>query len=230
MSENLLIYKLVQSVPAEAQKSICGGRLKGMTDINPMWRLKMLTEVFGPCGFGWRYEITDKRIEKGPNDESAAFVDINLYVKHNGEWSCAIPGTGGSSFVAQEKNGLYMSDECFKMALTDAISISCKSLGFGADVYWAAGRTKYTAQPNTTNSKENAATGQQAANNGTETTNAVSEPQLKRLYAIAGSKGKKKDIVNAEILKNLGVAPEAMSKSQYNGIVAHYEKLPDATK
>ena len=31
------------------------------------------------------------------------------------------------------------------MALTDAISVACKALGFGADIYWASGRTKYNA-------------------------------------------------------------------------------------
>ena len=33
------------------------------------------------------------------------------------------------------------------MALTDAISVACKALGFGADIYWEAGRTKYNADP-----------------------------------------------------------------------------------
>lgn len=33
------------------------------------------------------------------------------------------------------------------MALTDAISVACKALGFGADIYWEAGRTKYNAAP-----------------------------------------------------------------------------------
>ena len=31
------------------------------------------------------------------------------------------------------------------MALTDAISVACKMLGMGADVYWYKDRTKYTA-------------------------------------------------------------------------------------
>ena len=30
-----------------------------------------------------------------------------------------------------------------KMALTDAISVACKSLGIGADVYWNKDNTKY---------------------------------------------------------------------------------------
>lgn len=141
--ENLAIYNAVRSVPDCAKRRIEAGRLKGKTDINPMWRIKALTETFGPCGFGWKYVITDKRLEQGANGEIAAFLDIDLFVKADGVWSDAIPGTGGSAFVAKEKNGPYTSDECFKMALTDAISVACKALGFGADVYWEADRSKY---------------------------------------------------------------------------------------
>ena len=144
---NMDIYNRVRAVPKEAQKTITAGRIKGMTDINPMWRIQTLTEQFGIVGIGWKYVITDKRIIDGANGERCAFVDIDLFVKVNGEWSEAIQGTGGSSFVSAEKNGTiyYTSDECFKMALTDALSVACKALGIGADVYWAGGRTKYTA-------------------------------------------------------------------------------------
>lgn len=141
--DNLTIYNEVRSVPDSAKRRIEAGRLKGKTDINPMWRIKALTEKFGPCGFGWKYVITDKRLEQGANGEVAAFLDIDLFVKADGVWSDAIPGTGGSAFVAKEKNGPYTSDECFKMALTDAISVACKALGFGADVYWDANKSKY---------------------------------------------------------------------------------------
>ena len=141
--DNLEIYQLVREVPETAKKPIKGGRLNGFTDINPMWRLKKLTEVFGPCGFGWWYKITDKRME-GQGNEVRAFVDIDLYVRWNGEVSQPIPGTGGSSFLTQDKSGAYTSDECYKMALTDAISVACKALGMGADVYFDKDRDKYT--------------------------------------------------------------------------------------
>ena len=140
------LYNAVRAVPQTAIKPIRGGRLSGMSDINPMWRIQTLTEQFGMCGFGWKYEITDRKIVDGANEEKACFVSINLYVKVGNEWSAAIPGIGGSAFVAKEKGGLYTSDEAEKMALTDAISVACKALGFGADIYWANGRTKYTAQ------------------------------------------------------------------------------------
>lgn len=145
--DNLSIYNKYRAVPAEAKKAIGGGRLKGMTDINPMWRIKSLTEQFGPVGLGWYYDVVSERIEEGGKDEKVAFVKINLFVKYEGEWSKPIVGTGGSSFVAAERNGLYTSDECFKMALTDAISVACKALGFGANVYYEKDRSKYDNNP-----------------------------------------------------------------------------------
>ena len=46
--DNLAIYNAVRNVPENAKKPIAGGPLKGKTDINPMWRIKALTEQFGP--------------------------------------------------------------------------------------------------------------------------------------------------------------------------------------
>lgn len=140
---NLNLYNKVRSVPDEAKKPISAGRLKGMTDISPMWRIKVLTEQFGPCGFGWYFEVLDKWVEE-VGDERVATVSINLYIKINDEWSKPIFGIGGSKLSTMEKNGLYVSDEAFKMATTDAISVSCKHLGVGADVYFGKDSTKYT--------------------------------------------------------------------------------------
>lgn len=139
--DKMEIYNQVREVPKEAQKPIGAGRLRGMTDIKPQWRIEKLTETFGPVGFGWKTVIKNKEIIEGANEEKIAIVDIDLFVKINDEWSEAIEGTGGSSFVAKESKGLYTSDECFKMAYTDALSVACKALGVGANVYW--GDSKY---------------------------------------------------------------------------------------
>lgn len=147
-TDNLKTYEAARTVPKEAQREIKAGRLKGFTDINPMWRIKRLTEMFGPCGVGWWYEITDKRmVTDEMTSQVAAFVDVLLFYvdPDTGTPSNGIPGTGGSSFVSQERSGPYMSDECFKMALTDALSVACKSLGIGADVYWQGDRSKYSS-------------------------------------------------------------------------------------
>ena len=151
-NKNLELYNRVRDVPKEAIKPIMAGRLKGKSDINPMWRIKKLTEEFGMCGFGWRYEILRMWNEEGANGEIASFVHINLFVRHDGEWSDAIQGIGGSSFVSNEKTGKYTSDECYKMALTDAISVACKSLGFAAAIYFSNDSTKYTENKTENNS------------------------------------------------------------------------------
>lgn len=145
--ENMVIYEAVREVPEKAQSIITAGRIKGFTDINPMWRIKKLTEQFGPCGIGWKYVIKREWTEVGANNEIAAFMDIDLYIKYSGEWSEAIPGTGGSMFVTSESKGMHTSDECYKSALTDAISVACKALGFGADIYWNKDESKYDKGP-----------------------------------------------------------------------------------
>lgn len=144
MNENLKIYNAVRDVPQEAQKKIAGGRLKGFTDINPMWRIKTLTEQFGVAGFGWYTEVVKQWLEEGAGGEIAAFCHLRLFVKIDGAWSAPIEGIGGSLFVAKESGGLRADDEAYKKAYTDALGIACKSLGIGADVWWATDRTKYS--------------------------------------------------------------------------------------
>ena len=121
-------------------------RRGGKSDINPIWRIKTLTEQFGTAGFGWYYTIENQWLEPGADGEIAAFCRIALYVKQGGEWSQPIQGVGGSMLVEKESRGLHTNDECFKMALTDAISVACKALGFAADVYWEKASDKYTRQ------------------------------------------------------------------------------------
>lgn len=144
-----------------------------MTDIKPIWRIEKLTEEFGPCGIGWKTVITNKEIIEGAKGEKIAIVDIELYIRVEGQWSEPIIGTGGSSFVANEKSGPYTSDECFKMAYTDALSVACRSLGFGADIYYGENsKTKYD------NNKT-----APAQNKPVE--RKISEAQAKRIFGIA---------------------------------------------
>jgi len=189
-NNNLAIYDSVRNPPKEALKPITGGRLSGYTDINPMWRIKALTEEFGPCGVGWKYEITKQWVEDGGNDARAAFTNINLYIKVNGEWSEAIPGTGGSMLISKERSGLYTNDEAYKMSLTDAISVACKALGFAADVYWDSDRTKYQ-------SREEAPKEEAPKQTKSKTTGTISEAQAKRMFALAkGNNDIVKDLLN----------------------------------
>lgn len=136
---NMRVWDAVKRPPATALREIAAGRLKGKSDINPQWRYEALTALYGPCGSGWYYTVDRCWTEAGLHNngaEVAAFAQISLYVLDGDTWSQPITGVGGSMLIAQEKNGPYTSDEAFKMATTDAISVACKCLGLGADVYY----------------------------------------------------------------------------------------------
>lgn len=145
---NLDIWNKIKRPPETALKSIQAGRLKGMTDISPQWRYYALTEQFGPCGIGWKYEIKEHFTMPASYEQVMVFIIVDLYVKIDGEWSEPIPGMGGNALVAKEKNGLYSNDEAYKMALTDALSTAAKMLGVAADIYmgqWDG--SKYKEEP-----------------------------------------------------------------------------------
>lgn len=166
---NLDLYNKLKVVPNEAIKQIQNGRLKGKSDINPMWRIRTMTEHFGVCGVGWKYVIT-KQWTETYGTETKAYCNIDLFVKVDGQWSDAIQGTGGSSEVTMERNGSYVSDECYKMALTDALSVAMKALGVGADIYFEKGKqtmdysSKYDMQENLTKTQQQETKTQQSSN------------------------------------------------------------------
>lgn len=131
----MLLWDAMKRVPPESLKKITGGRLKGKSDINPQWRYRVMTEQFGPCGVGWRYEIVRLWSEPGPDGQVFAHSEVKVFLKTDDGWSDAIPGVGGSKMVDKESAGLYANDEGYKMATTDALSVALKMLGVGADIY-----------------------------------------------------------------------------------------------
>lgn len=151
-SDNLHIYKQVSSVPKDAQKPFESSWGKKLTEINGMWRIQKLTELFGPCGEGWFTEVTRQERVDFPNGEVCVFTDINLYLKDTktGRWSKPIRGTGGNRLVLKNADGLFIDDEAYKKAYTDALGIACKALGFGADIYWGRNDSKYDSGTATT--------------------------------------------------------------------------------
>jgi len=154
MSDNLKLWDAVRSPPKEALKEIKGGRLKGMTDISPQWRYKVMTEQFGACGVGWKYEIVRVWNEPGSSDQVFAFAEVKLYIRDSDTWSEPVPGIGGSMLVAAEKSGLHASDEAYKMAVTDALSVALKMIGVGADIYMGMADSKHMKPKNEPNRTE----------------------------------------------------------------------------
>lgn len=167
IEHNLRFYSQGCEVPTDAIKPIKAGRLRGMSDVNPMWRMKRMTEIFGPIGFGWKYEIVRQWTETYGN-ETKCFCNINLFVRDpdTKEWSAPIPGNGGSAIVSQEAKGAYVNDEGYKMALTDALSIAMKPLGIGGNIWYGPNATGHNESKYEGAVQETQRVGQQGQQSG----------------------------------------------------------------
>jgi hypothetical protein len=140
VNPNMRFYDQLRTPPATALKAITGGRLKGMTDINPQWRLEAMTSVFGPVGVGWKFEIVKLWTEPGPNGQVFCFAQVNVFFEYEKDrWSDPVPGLGGDMMIEEEgfddKKHLHANDECYKMAITDALGTAMKVIGVAAEVY-----------------------------------------------------------------------------------------------
>ena len=135
MADNMKIYESLATPPNDAVKTIGAGKLKGFSDINPQWRYEALTNLFGPCGIGWKYTIDDVHEKEVSTGELMVFVKVSLYIKDKENWSAPIPAYGGDYLIKRDKNGIHGNDEAMKMAVTDALGTACKMIGVAADIY-----------------------------------------------------------------------------------------------
>ena len=131
------IWKELSPVAAGAAKKFKrAGGFSG-TDINPQWRMKRMTEVFGPVGLGWGYEIEDRwseTITQGDGQVTIAYVQLRAWwVDLNGDGE-----KGNRRYTGSQIGGTSMKrtpDESYKMAITDALGKCLAQLGLAAEVY-----------------------------------------------------------------------------------------------
>lgn len=240
------IWDSFKRPPESALKQIRGGRLTGMTDVNPQWRYQAMTEVFGPCGQGWRYDIVRVWQEQGTEGQVIAFAEVHLWWHDGVQWHGPIPGIGGSMLIAKERDGLRTNDEAYKMATTDALSVAMKMLGVAADIY--AGRwdgTKYKEEDvaptikmptRLSEAKKPAepelidtlmasidAVNERAERGVAQVTNAyITEAQRKRLFGIFKGSGHTPEQVKAW----LGKSSKEITQHEYDRVC---ERLADPT-
>ena len=181
--DNMKFYSQLAAPPAEAIKPIQGGNLKGKSDINPQWKIEAMTSVFGPCGIGWKFSITDEKTFQCGDGQILLFLTVAL-MYHDGEgWSEPVYGCGGDFIVEKNKNGLVPNDEAYKMCLTDALGNAMKCIGVAADVYRGLWDSKYgeshRSEPQAPRQTKAAA----------KHTDKVSSYQLAQLQTMAKQKG-----------------------------------------
>lgn len=103
------------------------------TAISPMWFYRTATEIFGPVGIGWGYNVIGDEIISSANGDQAHTLQVRLWYVLDGK-------RGEVDHFGQTPlcRGHRLDGDVKKKSLTDALTKAFSLLGFGADVY--AGR------------------------------------------------------------------------------------------
>lgn len=148
--DNCRIWNKLCVTPAEYGKQFTrAGGFKG-TSIDPVWRIRMLTELFGPVGKGWGFIQEDQWSDGGAGVYTVYVRGHIWYVDEDGERCETMSHTGGT-VVESRENGygktVSNADEVYKMAETDAFGKCCLDLGLSADIYMGIHDTDKYQQP-----------------------------------------------------------------------------------
>lgn len=157
--DNMKIWRSVMRTDPRYTKDLAGAGFEG-TSINAEYMIMRATEIFGPIGTGWGFEVLEDRMLPGAPMSEAIYEDkkfIGNRLLRDGDgtliteqnhsikikfWyaiECDVRGEveayGATKYLYKTKNGITCDGEAQKKSLTDAIKKALSLLGFSADVW-----------------------------------------------------------------------------------------------
>ena len=130
MSDNLKLWNAVEKTDPKYTKAFSrAGGFSG-TAINATYLIRKATELWGPVGNAWGFDIADEKYV--PGCEGTVIHVVRIQFRHP---EGAFPTFGQTTFVGKNKNGPFTDEEAPKKSLTDAITKALSMLGFAADVH-----------------------------------------------------------------------------------------------
>ncbi|UPK82506.1 hypothetical protein LW139_07400 [Proteus vulgaris] len=159
-ANNLNIWKRVQRTDPRFTKPLEGMGFIG-TSINSTYMFMRATEIFGPVGEGWGYEVLEEKFIDGKplvepvldernkqvatrflrDGDGSLFCEQNHSVKIRFWYiiECETRGEfesyGATPYRYQTQYGIKVDGEVIKKSLTDAIKKALSMLGFSSDVF-----------------------------------------------------------------------------------------------
>lgn len=159
-ANNLNIWKRVQRTDPRFTKPLEGMGFVG-TSINSTYMFMRATEIFGPIGEGWGYEVLEEKFIDGKplvepvldernkqvatrflrDGDGALFCEQNHSIKIRFWYiiECETRGEfesyGATPYRYQTNYGIKVDGETIKKSLTDAIKKALSMLGFSSDVF-----------------------------------------------------------------------------------------------
>ena len=144
MSNHLDLWNRFADIDPAFTKPITGKDYRG-TSPNPHYVIHCLTEMFGPVGVGFGWEV-----------EQDEFTPIGEEVLHwcrirfwHTDRSNGFSAYGQTKALMKTKNGLRLDEDAPKKSLTDAITKAASQIGIAANIF--LGRwddSKYVAEVN----------------------------------------------------------------------------------
>lgn len=141
---NMAIWDQVKETDASAIKQ---GDFQGrqLTSINGIYVIKKATEIWGPIGKGWGYEISEERFDNAKpvylngeiqGHEIVHTIKLKLWYMDGGE-KYHLENYGHTPFVywSFTYKSFNTDFDFAKKSLTDAVKKCLSFLGFSADVY-----------------------------------------------------------------------------------------------
>jgi len=143
-AENLQIWNQVKDTDSRYTKPLFGGDGSNLTSINSTYQIYRATNLFGPCGSGWGYEIENENYIQGPalyperpeaGNHTLHVLRVKVWYKHKGDIA-TVSHFGQTVLTSLDVSGKVKFDEdAPKKSLTDGISKCLSILGFSADIY-----------------------------------------------------------------------------------------------
>lgn len=142
-NNNRQIWDQVWQTDPSHTKPVSEGK-RTYTSINATYMVRQATDLWGPLGAGWGYEIIEERFDQGgpiTGNEGQVVATmvmhtlrLKLWYMHEGK-RAEVEHFGHTPYVYRTRYGAQTDMDAPKKSLTDALKKCLSMLGFSADVF-----------------------------------------------------------------------------------------------
>lgn len=132
--DNKAIWEKAFTTDPQFVKPITGKQYQGSSP-SPYWIVQRATEIFGPCGIGWGYNIQSERIERFSDTDTVHIAMVEVWYMHEGKRG-SFQHIGQTKMSYKTSKGSMMLDEdAPKKSVTDALVKGLSMIGFAGDIF-----------------------------------------------------------------------------------------------